>query len=122
MLSNTERRGAYRTDSTASSAARLADCMRRLVFSQQALAPEGFQLETATCQQPSYCNPSACTLCFDLDPADIKYQIATESTASNELMLELGTAQHDGPAAHQLVKLKQDLCDREEERINQQCT
>lgn len=56
-----------------------------------------------------------------MSAAGLKCQIAAESSLSNDLMLELDKEQHEGPAARQLSQMRQQLLQREEEIIKQQC-
>lgn len=82
------------------------------------VAPQPAAKSQVLCWSPClllYSVPACCPF------ADLKCQIANESSTSNDLMLELEQAQHDGPAAQQLARLKQELSHREEELINQQC-
>lgn len=64
--------------------------------------------------------PTWCAACLGACP-DLKQQIAEESSTSHELMLELEQAQHEGPAAKELAKLKAELAQREEEQLAQRC-
>lgn len=53
--------------------------------------------------------------------ADVRQLIAAESAASTELLTELQAAEREGPAAQQLLKLRQDLAGREEALLQQKC-
>jgi hypothetical protein len=54
-------------------------------------------------------------------PAELKQQVAAESSLSTELLLQLEHAQREGPAAQQLARLKNELAEREEEQLCQRC-
>lgn len=54
-------------------------------------------------------------------PAELKQQVAAESSLSQELLLQLEQAQHTGPTAQQLARLRAELAEREEEQLCQRC-
>jgi hypothetical protein len=60
--------------------------------------------------------PVAAALC-----AELKQQVAAESSLSHELLLQLEHARREGPAAQQLARLRAELAEREEEQLCQRC-
>jgi hypothetical protein len=53
--------------------------------------------------------------------ADVRQLIAAESAASTELLTQLQEAEREGPAAQQLLRLRQDLTGREDALLQQKC-
>jgi hypothetical protein len=50
----------------------------------------------------------------------MKVQVAAEAQVSRELLAQLDSAQHSGPAARQLAWLQCDVAEREAELLDQQ--
>jgi hypothetical protein len=53
--------------------------------------------------------------------AELKQQVAAESSLSQQLLLQLELAQREGPAAQHLSRLRAELAEREEEQLCQRC-